>query len=208
MFNTQGVYNIGTINNSQQEATILSANPQMILAIGRVIGNTSAHEIAHQFLQACCWMDDDPLNPNSQNPIPSKADPNARGAYNFGGANTAKEDPSFYIGYWQSPVIALHWESDPVGNQVSAYNGLRSCLGTAWHEIDSNNCRYDSIAQATSATPPMLPFGERVTPRLSAYVARISEERESTDAILLYDRIFQSTRSRRNDDSRQPGLEQ
>lgn len=126
------------INNAQDETTAL--NQQALMqAIGTGIGNTSAHEVAHQFLLSCCDMDSSPLSPSNFNPIPTEADANARGAWNAGGFS-GKSDPSFWIGYWPSPKIALHWENtaNPDGSP-NALVGLETCLATGWY-VTSASC--------------------------------------------------------------------
>jgi hypothetical protein len=69
--NTQWALNI-TITNAQQESAALQSQ-NLIQAIGRAVGNISAHEIAHQFLGLCCGME-----------AKTSQDPNAAGTYNNG----------------------------------------------------------------------------------------------------------------------------
>jgi hypothetical protein len=92
-----------------------------IQAVGRAIGNTAAHEIAHQFLFRCCDMDANPATDN-----------NARGTYNSG-AGSAASDPSFWTGYWPNPVIYLHWETP-------AFTALGQCLGGGWRAFNGLSC--------------------------------------------------------------------
>lgn len=93
------------INNSQDETAALN-NPKLIQAIGRGIGSTAAHEIAHQFLVECCSMD-----------VKISADPNAAGTYNNGDADAdpnpqvVDSDPSPYTGYWKDGKTPIKWES-------------------------------------------------------------------------------------------------
>jgi len=110
-----------TINNAQDEVAAL-AQPALVQAIARGLGNVAAHEIAHQFLGKCCSMDANPQN-----------DPAARGAFNATGCN-ARVDPSPYTGYWPSPRILLHWEQ-------SALDALGQCLGRGWRpNVHASSC--------------------------------------------------------------------
>jgi len=125
------------INNAQDEATAL-ARADLIQAIGRSVGNTSAHEVAHQFLLQCCDMDSLPKDPSTSNPYPSQPDSDARGAYNAGGFS-GKDDPSFWIGYWPNPRIDLHWENTPItsgpnAGTPNAVVGLENCLRDGWYK--------------------------------------------------------------------------
>jgi hypothetical protein len=120
MLDGQFVYNI-VINNAQGEAKALQKRTDYVQAIGRAIGNTAAHEIAHQFLVQCCDMDADPTE-----------DPNARGTFNSVG-NGPFKDPSFWTGYWPNPIIYLHWEAP-------ALTGLGQCLGRGWRPFNGSPC--------------------------------------------------------------------
>ncbi len=126
MENAQDALRI-VIPDAQTEAAALQ-NPALIQAIGRGIGNTAAHEIAHQFLHSCCDMDADPNNPSAFNPDPSQPDLYAEGAYNAGGCN-GTSDPSSWLGYWPSPRAYLHWEPP------AAIQGLQSCLNSGWRYL-------------------------------------------------------------------------
>jgi hypothetical protein len=140
MLEAQNALNI-VINNAQDEAAAIG-RPDLIDAIGSGIGNTAAHELAHQFLLECCDMDSNPSIATGSNPDPTQADPNARGTYNAGGFS-GKEDPSFWIGYWPNPKIGLHWENTPTNNnQPNASIGLDHCLGVEFH-ITSTYCQMD-----------------------------------------------------------------
>lgn len=120
------------INNAQDEAAAL-ARPDLIEAIGRAIGNTAAHEVAHQFLLSCCDMDSSPTVATNSNPDNTQPDPNARGTYNAGGSLPA-EDPSFWLGYWPNPKIILHWENTPVPDgSPNSLVGLENCLRDGWY---------------------------------------------------------------------------
>jgi hypothetical protein len=110
-----------TISNSQTEQTVLASDTSLFQAIGRGIGTSSAHEIAHQFLLACCDMDSNP-----------QTDPNARGTFNATGCN-GLADPSPWTGYWPSPVIGLHWEAP-------ALTALGQCLGKGWANFYGQSC--------------------------------------------------------------------
>jgi hypothetical protein len=114
------------INNAQDEAVVLQQRADLIAAIGRAIGNTAAHEIAHHFLKSCCGMDADP-----------QADPNARGTFNSGAASPIS-DPSFWTGYWVSPKIYLHWQDQ--GTSPTVLEGLGQCLGGGWHSFHGLPC--------------------------------------------------------------------
>jgi len=95
-------------------------------AIGRGIGVSAAHEIAHHFLGHCCSMDSNPVSPGEFNPDPNNADPGARGTYNATGCS-ANSDPSPWTGYWPNPKIDLHWEKP-------ALDAL-GCLGNKWRNF-------------------------------------------------------------------------
>jgi hypothetical protein len=103
------------IQNAQQRDQVLSQRPDLLFAIGRGIGVSAAHEVAHQFLINCCDMDADP-----------ETDPLARGAYNAKGCSGAI-DPSPWTGFWASPEIILHWESN-TAEGVDAQRALQQCL--------------------------------------------------------------------------------
>jgi len=106
----------------------------LIDAIGRGIGNTAAHEVAHQFLLQCCEMDALPNDKYFSNANPDEPDPGARGAYNAGDFS-GKNDPSFWTGHWPSPRIGLHWENAPVYDHTpSALTGLENCLRDGWYK--------------------------------------------------------------------------
>jgi hypothetical protein len=109
------------INNAQDESNALQQRTDYIQAIGREIGNNAAHEIAHQFLVACCDMDADPAG-----------DPNARATFNSG-APSVFEDPSFWTGYWPNPIIYVHWEAP-------ALTGLDQCLKGGWRSFHGSPC--------------------------------------------------------------------
>src|SRR2546423_14330084 len=85
MANAQSALQI-SITNTNDETTALQ-NMALIQAIGTGIGNSAAHEIAHQFLGSCCDMDSNPLGPGTFNPDPSLADPGARGTYHATGCS-------------------------------------------------------------------------------------------------------------------------
>lgn len=97
--------------NSAQDVSNAINNVALIQAIGRGIGNTAAHEIAHQFLNHCCSMDALYASGNGQ-----IIDPNAPGTYNNGSSDgdpnpqVLNSDPAPYTGYGKggSPI---HWES-------------------------------------------------------------------------------------------------
>ena len=126
------------INNAQDESAALS-NQALFQAIGTGIGNSAAHEVAHQFLLSCCDMDSNPLQPSNFNPISSEPDLNARGTWNDG-AFDGKNDPALFIGYWPDPKIPMHWENTPnPDGSVSALTGLETCLATGWY-ITSAHC--------------------------------------------------------------------
>jgi len=93
----------------------------------------AAHELAHQFLRACCEMDSDPLALSIHNPDPTIPDPDARGTYNAGGG-LGTDDTSPWVGYWPNPRIGLHWENVPDGNNPSAEQDLENCLRTGWYK--------------------------------------------------------------------------
>jgi outer membrane protein assembly factor BamB len=109
-----------TINNAEDESAALRRF-DLLQAIGRGIGVTTAHEIAHHFLFACCSMDADPAT-----------DPLARGTYNATGCS-ASTDPSPWTGFWPNPIIKLHWEPP-------ALRGLNECLNAGWQDFGSSSC--------------------------------------------------------------------
>jgi hypothetical protein len=108
------------INNSQDEAAALQ-RIDLLQAIGRGVGVTAAHELAHHFLFNCCAMDADP-----------EQDPLARGAYNATGCSGVL-DPSPWTGFWPKPVIKLHWEP-------ATLRGLNECLSFGWRDFGSSSC--------------------------------------------------------------------
>ena len=108
------------INNSQDEANALK-RIDLLQAIGRGIGVTAAHEIAHHFLFLCCAMDADP-----------GSDPLARGTYNATGCS-GSIDPSPWTGFWPNPVIRIHWEP-------ATLRGLNECLSAGWRDFGSSSC--------------------------------------------------------------------
>ncbi len=108
------------INNAQDEATALK-RIDLLQAIGRGIGVTATHEIAHHFLFLCCAMDADPAQ-----------DFLARGTYNATGC-LASTDPSPWIGFWPTPIIKLHWEPQTL-------RGLNACLNAGWRDFGSSSC--------------------------------------------------------------------
>jgi hypothetical protein len=114
------------INNAQDEANALNRH-DLIQAIGRGIGVSAAHEIAHHFLFLCCDMD---ANPQS--------DTNARGTFNATGCY-APTDPSPWTGYWPTPKIDLHWE-DNGPPFPTALEGLGQCLGSGWRDFGGSSC--------------------------------------------------------------------
>jgi hypothetical protein len=110
-----------SITNAQTEAAALQQTALMD-AIGMGIGNTAAHEIAHQFLKHCCSMD---ANPST--------DPNAKGTYNATGC-TAAADPTPWTGYWPGPPkIYIHWEAPTL-------TGLTQCLANGWQNYGVSQC--------------------------------------------------------------------
>jgi hypothetical protein len=129
MLNAQGAYKV-VITGAQAEQTFL-ASPlglNVIGALGRGLGVTAAHEIAHQFVPTNDprgalgggLMDADPAN-----------DLNARGTFNATGCSGSWPplgDPSPWLGYWPSdPPIFLHWEPP-------ALRELTQSLGPVWHK--------------------------------------------------------------------------
>jgi Bacterial Ig-like domain (group 2)/Protein of unknown function (DUF1573)/IPT/TIG domain/Abnormal spindle-like microcephaly-assoc'd, ASPM-SPD-2-Hydin/Galactose oxidase, central domain len=114
------------INNAHDENGVLQKRTDMIQAIGKAVGNTAGHEIAHQFLLECCDMDANP-----------QTDPNARGTYNAAGSN-ALDDPSFWTGYWPNPIIYLHWQNQ--GGSPTAQDALSQCLGKGWRNLGVSPC--------------------------------------------------------------------
>jgi hypothetical protein len=131
MEEAQSALNV-VINNAQDEAAAIG-RADLIEAIGRGIGNTAAHEVAHQFLLQCCDMDSSPSTATSSNPDPTVPDPNARGAYNASGYS-GRADPSFWIGYWPIPKIDLHWENTPSPDgSPNSLRGLENCLRSGWY---------------------------------------------------------------------------
>ncbi len=76
-------------------ATSSSSFVQVLLATGEGIGNTAAHEIAHQYLANTCGMNDDPRK---------------TGVYD-GGSADAGSDPSMYTGAGPNGQ-PLHWSGD------------------------------------------------------------------------------------------------
>jgi hypothetical protein len=110
-----------TITNLQNEQAVLASDTSLFQAIGRGIGTTAAHEIAHQFLILCCDMDANP-----------RTDLNARGTFNATGCN-GLADPSPWTGYWPSPKIDLHWEAPTL-------NALGQCFGKGWINFNGKSC--------------------------------------------------------------------
>jgi hypothetical protein len=121
----QWAYSV-TITNAQDEATALQQRTDLIAAIGRAIGNTAAHEIAHQFLVACCGMDANP-----------QTDPNALATFNAG-ASSPSIDPSFWTGYSGSPKKYLHWQDSEYS--PTALKALGQCLGGGWRDFHGSSC--------------------------------------------------------------------
>jgi hypothetical protein len=115
------------INNAQDETAAL-ANQALIQAIGRGVGSNSAHEIAHQFLSACCSMD----------ALTSK-DSNAAGTYNNGDAdgdpspNVVNSDPSPYTGYAKDKITPIQWEADTL-------NALNACIQSGFTSFGNESC--------------------------------------------------------------------
>jgi hypothetical protein len=108
-----------TINNAQDEAQALQSR-DLIEAIGRGIGNISAHEIAHQFLVNCCGMD-----------AYTSLDPNAAGTYNNGDADGGNE-PATYTGFGQNG-LGIHWETTTLW-------ALHACLSSGWKNFGLLSC--------------------------------------------------------------------
>jgi len=115
------------INNAQSEATALQRQ-DLIQAIGSGIGNTAAHEIAHQFLLKCCSMD-----------VKISADPNAAATYNQGDSdgdpstNVPDSDPATYTGYGKDGKTSIHWEN-------TTEQALAKCLGSGWKNYHGEAC--------------------------------------------------------------------
>jgi len=120
MIGAQNAYQV-VINNAQDESTVLAQRPDVIRAIGRGLGASAAHEIAHRFLWKCCTMDSDP-----------QSDPDARGTFNATGCD-GLTDPSPWTGYWPDPKILLHWEPP-------ALNALGQCLNGGWRDFHHESC--------------------------------------------------------------------
>jgi hypothetical protein len=114
MLNAQTAYNVDP-KSAQEESVLLANRLDVIRAIGRGLGVSAAHEIAHQFVDAPP-MDDNPATDSA-----------ARGTFNATGCN-ASTDPSPWTGYWPVPVIFLHWEP-------SASSALGQALGGGWHKL-------------------------------------------------------------------------
>ena len=96
----------------------------VIRAVGRALGVTAAHEIAHQFVSGT-----GPLGAGLMDADPN-TDPGARGTFNATGCSRAPPpagDPSPWLGYWPSPVIMLHWEAPSL-------TALGQALGGGWHK--------------------------------------------------------------------------
>jgi hypothetical protein len=118
MQGAQDAYHV-VINNAQDETAVLANRLDLIQAIGRGIGVTAAHELAHQFV-------DKP--PMDNNPA---TNPAARGTFNATGCN-GLDDPSPWTGYWlPAPPIFLHWEKP-------ALDALGQALGKGWHDLPHN----------------------------------------------------------------------
>jgi hypothetical protein len=115
------------IRNAQDEKAALN-NLKLIQAIGRGIGSTAAHEIAHQFLAKCCSMD-----------VLISDDVNAAGTYNNGDADgdpspqVVDSDPSPYTGYWKDGTTPIKWES-------TTKAALTKCLGSGWKDYGLTTC--------------------------------------------------------------------
>jgi hypothetical protein len=127
------------INNAQDESNALN-RIDMIQAIGRGIGNNAAHEIAHQFLSACCSMD-----------VKISADPAAAGTYNNGDANgdpnqqVVDSDPAPYTGYGKDGK-AIHWEA-------TTNKALTKCLGSGYTNYGLTVCAVNlNLSQNQSIT--------------------------------------------------------
>ena len=114
MLNAQGAYNVDP-KSAQAESALFANRLDVIRAIGRGLGVSAAHEIAHQFVDTSL-MDENPAT-----------DPAARGTFNATGCNPST-DPSPWTGYWPVPVIFLHWEP-------SALTALGQALGGGWHKL-------------------------------------------------------------------------
>jgi len=115
------------INNASDESNALNRQ-DLITAIGRGIGNTAAHEIAHQFLGKCCSMD-----------ALTSQDPNAAATYNNGSANGSPDpqspdsEPATYTGYGKDGKTQIHWES-------STHRALTECLNAGWRDFGIVSC--------------------------------------------------------------------
>jgi hypothetical protein len=115
------------IHNAAEEASAL-ANPDLIRAIGRGIGNNSAHEIAHQFLVLCCGMD-----------ALTSVDPNSAATYNNGDVEgdpspaVVDSDPAPYTGYGKDKKTPIHWEDN-------TKKALNACLSTNYVNYGASSC--------------------------------------------------------------------
>lgn len=136
------------INNSRDEAKALKRQ-DLIQAIGRGMGNTAAHEIAHQFLILCCSMD-----------ATISADPNAAATYNQGDAdgdpspNVPDSDPATYTGFGKDGKTAIHWES-------TTQQGLTRCLANGWTSYGLDSCAA-KIGMPNDTTNPTGPWRKAV----------------------------------------------
>ena len=117
------------ITNAQDEA-VQVLRPDLIQAIGRGVGDTAAHEIAHQFLGPCCSMD-----------VLTSADPNAAATYNNGSedgdsrptcspqlnhdCSPVNSEPATYTGFGKDGRTAIHWED-------TTRRVLHRCIGSGW----------------------------------------------------------------------------
>lgn len=125
MFGAQDAYQV-VINNVQDERNVLANRFDMIRAIGRGLGVSAAHEVAHQFVDSV-----GPLGaPGLMDADPS-TDSNPRGTFNAGGCDghwPPNGDPSSWLGYWPAnPPIYLHWEAPSLLQ-------LGEALGGGWHK--------------------------------------------------------------------------
>lgn len=115
------------INNAPDE-TVALGRQDLIQAIGRGIGATAAHEIAHQFLGLCCNMD-----------VLTSQDPNAAATYNNGDGDgdpnpqVPNSDPAPYTGYGKDGKTPIHWEA-------TTQQDLAKCLASGWTDYGLTNC--------------------------------------------------------------------
>ena len=126
MLQVQDAYQV-VITSAQAEQTFLASDfgLRVIRALGRGLGVTAAHEIAHQFVSDTGALGGGLMDANPYE------DPDARGTFNAKGCSGSwppKGDPSPWLGYWPSdPPIFLHWEAP-------ALRYLTDALGKGWHK--------------------------------------------------------------------------